>query len=108
MKAFQLTQLLKYLHVNNNSYRRFMALNGKLSGSGNGMYTSAYRFFEALRLHEGRPKGKKRQGAEKVFGSEGRKTGIAASRQMYSWCPPDMIFILDEWGKPKFVPKPTI
>ena len=59
------TPLLKMQSVNSSSYRNYLAMKGKTKGSGNSLYPKAYRFFENLRLLEGRPKSKHRQGAER-------------------------------------------
>lgn len=64
-------------------------------GAANGLYRSAYRFFEALRLHENRPKSKKRDGAEVIFGPGGRDT--STSRPLYR-CHKDDYLVQDKWG----------
>ncbi|GLE01841.1 hypothetical protein PINS_up010679 [Pythium insidiosum] len=53
--------LLRHLDVNSNSLRRFLTSKGKREGCSNGVYLKAYRFFEQLRIAEGRPKSKRRQ-----------------------------------------------
>jgi hypothetical protein len=92
------TKLLKFLGVNSNSFHRFMNQKGINGGSGNGMYTAAYDFFERLRVLEGKAKTQKRLGAEQRFGPGGRPTETQPRRFIV---PNDTIIVLDEWGIPK-------
>lgn len=46
--------------INNRTYTAFMSKTGAGAGAESGMYYGGYVFFEKLRVHERKPKGKKR------------------------------------------------
>ena len=73
-------------------------MQGKTQGSGNGLYSNAYYFFESLRILEGRPKTPKRQGAEKIFGDGGRSLERAPTHFIVMQ---GDVVVEDEWGRPR-------
>lgn len=67
------SRLLKHLHVNSNSYYKFMGYKGPLRGGQNQTYRAAYAFFELQRIASKKPKSARRLEAEKAFGPAGRE-----------------------------------
>jgi len=93
------TGFLKELKVNSNSLRRFMEYEGLTRGASGRLYPAAYRFFESLRILEGRPKTMHRVGAEVVF-PNGRPLEC---RRGYIVEKGNTI-VENEWGQPIEVP----
>ncbi|EJD33813.1 hypothetical protein AURDEDRAFT_76675, partial [Auricularia subglabra TFB-10046 SS5] len=59
--GFKVTPWLKEIgNINSNSYQRFMKATGPMGGAENGFFSAAYRYFEKVRIMEGKKKTAKR------------------------------------------------
>ncbi|KDQ10879.1 hypothetical protein BOTBODRAFT_177766 [Botryobasidium botryosum FD-172 SS1] len=64
--GFKVTHWLREIgDINNNSYQRFMRGTGATAGAENGTYVAAYKYFEKVRIAEGKKKSVKRLRMEK-------------------------------------------
>jgi len=64
--GFKVTHWLREIgNINNNSYQRFMRGTGAAAGAENGTYIAAYKYFEKVRIAEGKKKSVKRLRMEK-------------------------------------------
>jgi len=93
--------------ISASSFRMFMDQKGPAAGGQSGVFYAGYVFFEKVRLRDGKPKSKRREEMEEVWGGHtdrmtGRK-GVSFSR-MFT-CHVSEVPVQDKYGMVHFVPR---
>ncbi|XRB22312.1 hypothetical protein RI054_30g121630 [Pseudoscourfieldia marina] len=83
-----------------NAVGRFMSKSGDFGGGEMDMYRPAALFFEKLRVHEGKPKSKKRKALEEeAQGRKDKKPFLGLDPNKKYWVMPDTVAMKDSLGR---------
>ncbi|KAK5659413.1 hypothetical protein OQA88_614 [Cercophora sp. LCS_1] len=87
--------------ISSSSFRMFMRQSGPAAGGNSEVHYAGYVFFEKVRLRDGKPKSKKREEMEQVWG----KNGATLGGSRYVLCRGDEIPMVDKYGMTQFIQK---